>query len=95
MTIFEEILEMFASEEAKENFIALCRKYYEERSRMKRDHIAGRPTRNPRRTEIHNQIMEIYAKLRLSNDADRFPVYSRKEIGKAIMEYFRKTPLDS
>jgi len=70
-TKFKVLLDLFGSEKARENFISLCKEYNIERTRqvILQDTVENyRPTKSidyspPKRAELHNNIMEIIAKL--------------------------------
>lgn len=53
------ILCLFETEQAKEDFLQLCRDYYGERVKQESAEQAKLPVQNSRRAEIHNQIIEI------------------------------------
>ena len=81
------ILSLFGNEEARENFLGLCKEYYAERVRQEAAESAGIPVPDSRRAEIHTEIMKIVQKLYLQR---KDPMPSRKEIGLMIMEHFRQ-----
>jgi len=82
----DEILRMFGTETARENFLALCSEYYGERVRQETAEHVQIPITNSRRAELHNDIMVIIQKL-YTRSSSAPP--TRKEIGNMIMRYFR------
>ena len=72
------ILAAFGTEQARQRFLDLCRDYFGERVRG-----------GTRRAEFHNAIMETYSRLRLQMPSEVVPLLTRKEVGNAIMDYFR------
>lgn len=85
---FNNLLNLFGTETAKNNFIELCKSYYYERVRQEALDEAGQTAFNSKRAEIHNQIMEIIHKLFIPTS---MIMPSRKEVGNMIMEHFRNT----
>lgn len=83
----DNVLDLFGTEVAKQNFLTLCKEYYGERVNQEAAESAGLPVPNSRRAEIHTEIMRIVQKLFLQK---KDPMPSRKEVGLMIMEYFRK-----
>lgn len=83
---FNNLLNLFGTEPAKNNFTELFKSYYYERARQEAMDEAGQASFNSKRAEIHNQIMEIVQKLYIPTN---MVMPSRKEVGKMIMEHFR------
>ena len=81
-----DILSMFGSEPARQEFHDLCSRYYGERVRQEAFETTGEPLWKSRRAEVHNQIKQTIQKLFLRSK-DRTP--SRKEVGDMIMDHFR------
>ena len=87
MTALKDILDLFGTESARQNFLGLCKQYYAERVRQEAAESAGIPVPDSRRAEIHTEIMKIVQKLYLQR---KEPMPSRREVGVTIMEHFRK-----
>lgn len=84
---FNNLLNLFGAESSRNSFIELCKSYYYERARQEALDEAGQAAFNSKSAEIHNQIMEIVQKLHIPIS---MIMPSRKEVGKMIMEHFRK-----
>lgn len=82
------ILCLFETEQAKEDFLQLCRDYYGERVKQESAEQAKLPVQNSRRAEIHNQIMEIVQKLSLYSE---IPMPSPSQVESIIMNYFESS----
>ena len=85
-----EVLDLFGTESARDNFRRLCGQYYSERARGEAIEAAGETLSNSRRREIHDAIMRIVQKLFL-HSSEVMP--SRKEVGNMIMQFFRREEL--
>ena len=66
----EEILKLFGTDQARENFIKTCRDYIEARNRAIRESYAEAPsirrhavTSGPKQAVIHNKIMDTLTRL--------------------------------
>ena len=88
----ENILSMFGTEEARDRFFGLCREYYGERVRQEAAEDAGLAVPDSKRAEVHTEIMKIIQKLFLKK---KDPMPSRKEVGRMIMEHFRRSGITS
>jgi len=86
MVNLQYILSLFGTDKTRNNFLQLCNQYYGERIRQEASEISGEPVLNSRRSDIHNQIMEIVQKLFL-RVMENTP--SRKEVGEMILEHLR------
>jgi len=82
------ILCLFETEQAKEDFLQLCRDYYGERVKQESGEQAKLSVQNSRRAEIHNQIMEIVEKLSLYSE---IPMPSPSQVESMIMNYFESS----
>lgn len=100
---FEIILGLFGSDKARENFIALCKEYDQERSEQvvlsgdAENYKHGDkkiPYSPPKRAHLHNKVMETIAKLATQSkkltplqEAVLRDLHSRENAAQAIHKY--------
>lgn len=80
----DEIMALFGDEEARENFLQLCRNYRKEVISQKQANLANKGVTS-KRSFFHNQIMEIVRRIWIQANPHQKPP-TRKDIKKLILD---------
>lgn len=88
--IMNKILEMFGSDKVRENFLDLCKQYYEKLRAQKLSSVKDYSESEKGRADLHNKIMKIIQKLSLTQTKNQkiFFGLNREKITEIIKEYF-------
>ncbi len=88
-----KVLEMFGTEQAKQNFLDACEQYYEKLNAQKLSSIRGYSESEKGRAALHNKIMETLQKLSLAqksnaeNEKILFSLADRNKAEEMIKDY--------